>query len=386
MVWAGAPGGPGVFVGSDANQDSGYVGEGIWAIRAATGQVLWHFNPETYTHHALYGCGNVWSSPALGLDPANPDPSRRAVLYFGTADCPDNSGAACPADGSDPLCPPGHSYSYADRWQPYAESITAVSAPAGVPLWSYQGHAPGSNDDDDYGAAAQLFTLPGGRQVVGEAGKDGLYVVLDRASGRLVWRAAETGNGNLQSGFALGGFIGTTAVVPVGGAPRVFGSAAINTPVTFNPATGGLALQPLATLARGLVAMRAFSATDGTSAWSAVQLYTYGPTSAANGVVYSGSLDGLLRAYDAGTGLLRWAFPLAAPISSGAAIGAGTVVIGAGTSRRTRSSRSATSCQPVWPARAGRRPSIRRSTRSPPWAGCGPLPPDDYPSGDSHVL
>jgi outer membrane protein assembly factor BamB len=78
--------------------------------------------------------------------------------------------------------------------------------------------------------------------------------------------------------------------------------------------------------------MSAFSGVNGTNAWSAVQTYTYGPTSAANGVVYVGALDGLLRAYDAATGLLHWAFPLGAPVSSGAAIGAGTLVIGAGTS------------------------------------------------------
>ena len=74
VVWAGAPGGPVVIFGSDANQDSGYVGEGMWELRAATGKLVWHFNPETYTHHALYGCGNVWSSPALGLNPGASDP------------------------------------------------------------------------------------------------------------------------------------------------------------------------------------------------------------------------------------------------------------------------------------------------------------------------
>jgi outer membrane protein assembly factor BamB len=78
--------------------------------------------------------------------------------------------------------------------------------------------------------------------------------------------------------------------------------------------------------------MQAFSGVDGTGAWSALQTYTYGATTAANGVVYVGALDGLLRAYDAGNGRLLWAFPLGAAVSSGASIGAGTVVIGAGTS------------------------------------------------------
>ncbi|HEX4865566.1 MAG TPA: PQQ-binding-like beta-propeller repeat protein, partial [Acidimicrobiales bacterium] len=293
VVWMGAPGGPAVVVGSDANQDSGYAGEGVWAVRAdpgpSGGSVLWHFNPETYTQHALFGCGNVWSSPALGLDSSNPDPSRRAVLYFGTADCPNNSGTPCPTDGSDQFCTPGHQYQYGGRWQVYAESITALSALTGIPIWSYQGHPVNSNDDDDYGASAQLFSLPNGEQVVGEAGKDGLYVVLDRRTGSLVWRAPETGNGNLQPGFALGGFIGTTAVEDVAGRPTVFGGVAINTPVTYDSA-GNPTLQDAQNLLRGIPGMQAFSGLDGSSAWFGVQPYTYGSTSAANGVVYVGAL------------------------------------------------------------------------------------------------
>ncbi|HEX6392554.1 MAG TPA: PQQ-binding-like beta-propeller repeat protein [Acidimicrobiales bacterium] len=331
VVWTDAPGGPQVFVGSDANQDSGYVGEGIWAVDARTGSQLWHFNPETYTQHPLYGCGNVWSSPALGLDPSNHDPSQRAVLYFGSADCPDNSGTPCPSDGSDAYCPKGGQYQYANRWQKYAESITALSAVTGLPVWSYQGHPKNSQDDDDYGASAQLFTLPTGQTVVGEAGKDGLYVVLDRQSGSLIWRAPETGNGNVQQGLAIGGFIGTPAVGNVAGKPTVFGGVAINTPVTYD-ASGNPTLQDPSTIIQGIPGLQAFSGSSGSHAWSGLQPYTYAATSIANGVVYTGSIDGFFRALDAATGRVLWAFPLGAPVSSGAAIAGATVVIGAGTS------------------------------------------------------
>jgi polyvinyl alcohol dehydrogenase (cytochrome) len=333
VVWKDSPNGPLVFVGSDANQDSGYVGEGIWAVHAGDGTPLWHFNPEAYAGNALYGCGNVWSSPALSVDPSSHSPAQKAVLYFGTADCPDNSGTPCPADGSDPHCPPGQQYDFSKRWQPYAESIMALSVAGDTPtpLWSYQGHPVNSSDDDDYGASAQLFTLPGGEQVVGEAGKDGVYVVLDSHTGSLIWRAPETGNGNAQPGFALGGFIGTTAVGSVAGDPRVFGGAAINTPVTYD-SSGNPTLQPTSTLVQGIPGMQAFSGSSGANAWSDVQGYTYGATSTANGVVYVGALDGVFRARDASTGRVLWAFPLGAPISSGAAVAGSTVVIGSGTS------------------------------------------------------
>jgi polyvinyl alcohol dehydrogenase (cytochrome) len=329
VVWSGAPGGPVVVFGSDSNQDSGFTGEGVWAVRADTGRLVWHFNPEAATNHALYGCGNVWSSPALGLDARNPDPLRRAVLYFGTADCPDNTPTACPADGSDPHCPPGQQYAYARRWQPFADGIVAISATDGSPLWSYQPHPVDNTLDDDFGSSAQLFTLPGGRQAVGEGNKDGLYYVLDRNSGSLIWKRTEQGNGNIQSGFAIGGFLGATAVTSVHGVPRVFGASGIDTPVTYNH-SGQLVAQSDPTLS--LRGMQAFSGADGSGAWSAIQTYTYGATSVANGVVYVGALDGIFRAYDAATGRLLWASPLSGPISSGPAISGGVVVIGAGTS------------------------------------------------------
>ncbi|HWW53825.1 MAG TPA: PQQ-binding-like beta-propeller repeat protein, partial [Acidimicrobiales bacterium] len=156
--------------------------------------------------------------------------------------------------------------------------------------------------------------------------------VVDRSNGALVWKRAEQGNGNLKSGFAIGGFLGDTAVLRVGGQPRIFGGSAINTPITYDPVSGAAKVQSTDVLVRNLVSMQAFSGVDGAGAWSAAQTYTYGATTAANGVVYVGALDGFLRAFDAVSGRLLWIFPVAAPISSGAAIGAGTVVIGAGTS------------------------------------------------------
>jgi polyvinyl alcohol dehydrogenase (cytochrome) len=328
VVWAsGTPNGdPWVLFGADANQSSDFPGEGLWAVDAVTHQAVWHLNPEAYAGKALYGCGNVWSSPALDLQPANPDPVRRAMAFFGTADCPDNGTVACPTDGTDPHCSAGSVYDYSQRWQPYAEAVIGVDARTGTPLWSYQAHTANSTDDDDYGSSAQVFTLSGGRRVVGEANKDGSYQVVDRDTGAPLWRAVETGNGNVQAGQAIGGFIGNTAVA--GG--RVFGSSAIDTPVTYDPSTG--LPTPQSDPTAPLTPMRSFAAADGTPAWQATQGPSYGATTAANGVVYNGALDGLLRAYDAGSGALLWAFPLGAPVSSGAAIAGGDVVIGAGTS------------------------------------------------------
>lgn len=332
IVWAGAPGGPEVFFGSDANQDSGYVGEGMWALRAATGHVVWHFNPEPYTHHGLFGCGNVWSSPALALDPHAATRARRAMLYFGTADCPNNGRKPCPADGSDPYCRPGGYYDYNRRWSWLSQAVIGMSAITAKPVWSYQAFPRNDVTDDDFGAGAQLFTLPSGRPVVGEANKSGHYYVVDRNTGKQIWNRAESGSGNLQAGFALGGLLGSTAEMSVAGRPMVFGSAAINTPVYFDETSGKEKLQPTDKILDLATPLVGFDGTTGARVWAAVQAPTYGPTTAANGVVYSGAVDDLLRAFDARTGRLLWAFPTGAPVSSGAAITANMVVVGTGTS------------------------------------------------------
>ena len=353
VVWSSTPDGhPWVLFGADANQSSDFPGEGLWAVDAVTHQAVWHFNPEAYTGKPLYGCGNVWSSPALDLDPANPDPARRAMAFFGMADCPDNSptgslaslgpvalpappgqapppAAPCPGDGSDPNCPPGGTYDYSQRWQRFAEAMVGLDAATGTPVWSYQPHQP-NTEDDDFGSSAQVFRLPGVGTVVGEASKDGSYYVVRRDTGAPVWQAVEQGNGNVQQGQAVGGFIGNTAVGGAKGSPSILGGSAIDTPVTYDPKTGQPV--PQGDPAAFATPMRAFAARDGAPRWQAVQGPTYGATTSAGGVVYNGALDGLLRAYDAGSGALLWAAPLGAPVSSGAAVAGGDVVIGAGTS------------------------------------------------------
>jgi polyvinyl alcohol dehydrogenase (cytochrome) len=324
-VWR-SPAGPLVIFGADANQSAGFPGEGLWAVDARTGAVRWHFNPEAATGHALYGCGNIWSSPAISLDPTNPDPARRALAIAGMADCPDNGAQPCPADGSDAHCAPGQSYDPAQRWQRFAEAIVAVDAVTGHPVWSYQPHPEPNANDDDFGASAQLFSDQG-RRVVGEGSKDGWYYTVDRNTGMPVWAAPEHGNGNIQPGFAVGGFIGTPAVAARSGTPLIAGGSAIDTPVNATSGTPAPNPDPAA----GATPMRAFSGSDGSPSWSAVQAPMYGPSTVANGVLYAGALDAVLRAYDVSTGTLLAALALSGPISSGAAVAGDMVVIGAGT-------------------------------------------------------
>jgi hypothetical protein len=111
--------------------------------------------------------------------------------------------------------------------------------------------------------------------------------------------------------------------------PVVAGASGIDTPVAAAP-DGSPRAQP--DPAAGVTPMRAFSGVDGAPLWSTVQAPAYGSTSTARGVVWSGALDGLVRAQDLTSGRLLWAAPLDGPIGSGVAVTDDMIIVGAGIS------------------------------------------------------
>ncbi|MGH9187056.1 MAG: PQQ-binding-like beta-propeller repeat protein, partial [Acidimicrobiales bacterium] len=158
-----------------------------------------------------------------------------------------------------------------------------------------------SDEDEDFGATPNLFADRAGTTVVGAGRKDGTYYVVDAADGRLMRRShvAEALPG-------VGGFIGSSAVWE----GQVFGATALGS----------------------LPAYHAIDAATGALRWQGLAAPGYGASAVVNGVVFAGSLDGLLQAFDAATGLLLWASPLLGPISSGPVVAGDMVFIGSGTS------------------------------------------------------
>ncbi|KAA0236074.1 MAG: Outer membrane protein assembly factor BamB [Acidimicrobiales bacterium] len=239
------------------------VPAGILALDAATGELLWNFDPDQGADPT--GCAGVWGSPSADVE--------RRLVFAGSANCPSSP----------------------DGWGTYTESIFALDLDTGEPRWAFQPHEP-NNNDIDFAGSPNLFEIDG-RAVVGLGNKDGHYYVVDRETGELVWESAATGPGPSVEGsnFSTGGFIGPTAVsegIVVGGT--------------------GVGEPPY---------MHAFDAATGEIAWqSDTAGPTYAPTTVVNGVAFMGGTDFTLRAYDLRTGEVLWDHEMMGIVSGGVAV------------------------------------------------------------------
>lgn len=271
QVWKGR-----VFVGT-----SGYFGEqvtgvetsargSVSALSARTGKRLW----KTYTVPKGHDGGAVWSTPSI-------DPEHRRV-YIGTGN------AYHPPAG------------------PMTDSMIALSIRRGRVVKYFQATANDAwngvedslqSPDADFGSSPNLFTLPDGREVVGQGQKSGVYWVLDRETMEPVWTSL-TGPGSFQ-----GGIVGSTAI----DGSRVYGTNAITSQVW----------------AVGRQGVPSWTSSDGFS-------LRYNAVSVANGVVYATDFGGFLTAREAATGVPLAKLSLGAPSWAGVAVAGGSVFTATG--------------------------------------------------------
>jgi polyvinyl alcohol dehydrogenase (cytochrome) len=229
----------------------------------------------------------IWGSPTLDL--------KRNRLYVTT----------------------GNNYSLPAT--PMSDAIVAIDLESGAIVWSQQAmpndvynsacsltpKAPscpeGNGPDYDFGAPPILVTAPEGRDLLLAGQKAGIVWAFDPdADGRVVWqtRVGKGGiNGGVQWGMASDGqhvYAASSDVVVMRTA----------TARTLEPNAGG-----------GLTALRV---SDGTRAWHATPPPCAGrpncspgqsaALTAIPGVVFSGSVDGHLRAYSTSDGTVIWSF------------------------------------------------------------------------------
>ncbi len=268
----------------------------VAALDAVTGERLWKTYvtpdpPRPFRKNAkgvqMYGPagGAIWSAPTVD--------AKRGLIYVATGD------------------------SYTDVPLPTSDAILALDMRTGAIRWSRQltaddnyiigcyGAAPKANcpgkvgPDHDFGASPILHTLPSGKQVILAGQKSSQVYALDPdARGAVVWSR------RLSPGGALGGVEFSLAVE--GG--RVYAPLAD----LFNPPGAG---RP---------GLHALAASDGQLLWSAPTPVlpcawkgTYcAPAmsqaiSAMPGVVFGGSMDGRLRAFETATGRVLWEFDTA---------------------------------------------------------------------------
>jgi polyvinyl alcohol dehydrogenase (cytochrome) len=250
----------------------------------------------------LYGPSGAaaWSSPTLDV------PGK--TIYISTGD------------------------SYSDPAATSADAIVAIDLESGAIKWVSQltsgdawnlacGGLDAANcpttpgPDHDFASPPMLVTLPNGlrRLVVGQ--KSGIVHGLDGRTGKVLW-STRIGKGGVLGGIEWGSATdGQHAFVALSDQtmrPAGTGDAIVIGQTRLDPKIGG-----------GLVALRV---SDGTKAWSAPppvcrDVAGCSPAQSAAitampGVVFSGSIDGHLRAYATTDGRVIWDFDTARPFQT----------------------------------------------------------------------
>jgi len=206
---------------------------------------------------------------------------------------------------------------YSTPATPMSDALVALDLKGGAVLWSKQvlaqdvynsscGSTPkgtscpeGSGPDFDFGSPAILVAVGGGRELLIAGQKSGMVYAFDPdRRGEIVWQV-RVGQGGINGGVMWGM-----------AADRQHVYAATSDVVTIRTATSR-SLDPRS--GGGLTALRV---ADGSVVWRAtpVPCGDRSPCSPAQsaavtsipGVVFSGSLDGHLRAYDSSNGRVIW--------------------------------------------------------------------------------
>jgi polyvinyl alcohol dehydrogenase (cytochrome) len=225
----------------------------------------------------------IWSSPTADV--------RRRAIYIGTGN------------------------NYSDPPDSHSDAVLAFDMQTGRMLWSRQATPddrwtlaclrsdakerincpPNYGDDYDFGTSPILASLPDGHSLILAAQKSGVVYALDPdRDGKIVWRA-RIGKGGPEGGIEWGG--------AADGGRAYF--AISDWRQSVSNAGGGLVAFNLATGQEIWHAKPPRPACIKTPGCSAAQI---APVTLIPGIVFSGSMDGHLRAYDARDGNVIWDF------------------------------------------------------------------------------
>ena len=286
----------------------------VVALDIKTGKQLWKTftinepvislgkNPAGIERHGPAG-GAIWSAPTAD--------AKRGLVYVASGD------------------------SYTDAPTKGDDALIAIEMKTGKIRWSTQvtehdnyimgcedpaHRGPNCNSpqgpDYDFGSSPVLFTSASGKQVLVDGQKSGIAYGFDPDSGKLLWKT-QVGAGSALGGIEWGVAVDRHALfVPVSDVGLLFnegqpervkggGDAAPKPGLTaLNPVTGKvLWFDPAPKAPCHYAGDRSSDYVPGVCMRAQSQAPATMP-----GVVFSGTMDGWFRAYDAKTGKVIWAF------------------------------------------------------------------------------
>ena len=304
----------------------------VHAIDPSTGQAIWTKQVDDQEHASIWSSPVVWNGMVfVGVASVAKQVGFRGSVValdiqtgdqvwktFMVPDGSDGAGVfAVPAiDEQRGMLYVGTQNAYSESDAPYGDpiSIVALNAASGEIAWVFNAppnkeRQPAPTEDVGFSASPNLFTatIDGTeRDLVGEGQKSGVFWVLDRDTGEVVWNTKIS-----PSGF-LGGMEGTSAV-----ADDMIAVPATNWEDPNGPASG---------MVRGL------DATSGEIIWTADQSApAASPVAISNDVVFHAGMDGILHAYALTDGTELFSVDLNQSVSGGVAVADGVVIVGAGT-------------------------------------------------------
>ncbi len=303
-----------------------YGGEGqgiLWALDARTGKKLWHFDTApndlwSAQNKSINSGGGLWYTPAF---------DEHGSMYIGTAN-------PAPFPGTEEL-PWG-----ASRPGPnlYTDSLVKLNAKTGKLEWYYQ-QTPHDIYDWDLQDPPILMNVGGRHEVIG-AGKGGVVVALDSATGKVLWkRPVGTHNGHDKDNlYALKGETAKLSlpetVYPgqLGGviAPMASNGSTVFVPVVNHPAQmqTQTEIQENGPTSGEIVAV---DAATGAVKWDQkLPGPAFGAVTVVNDLVFATTFEGVVYAFDAATGNLVWQKQLPAGTNTGVAVSGDTVIAPAG--------------------------------------------------------
>jgi polyvinyl alcohol dehydrogenase (cytochrome) len=270
----------------------------VAAVDATDGKLLWRFRTieEPATEHGKNNAGApsfgpsgapVWSSPTAD--------GKRGLVYFGTGE-----NFTRPATKT-------------------SDAIFALDMKTGAVAWSHQAtandvwnldcgtenntHCPEAGPDLDFGMAPMLVTRPDGRDVLIVGQKSGHVHALDPdKQGELLW-STRVGRGGALGGIHWGmSSNGTLAYAPLADFPALV----VVEQEPFHPSSPGVAAVDVTT--GKLIWRHDNPAAACEEKDSNCLTGNSAATTAIPGAVFTGSMDGIIRAISAQDGSVLWEF------------------------------------------------------------------------------